>query len=124
MSDITKHNRRWYRFFAFLSFLMFFGPAAYYVSSAFLTSTLATQKVAIACSVVVVLILTGIAAVNKIILRSRLWIILIALYFVLGHAAEPIIVIGVTQVIDELMIAPTRDYFKQRYTIHREVDKR
>lgn len=124
MSDITKHNRRWYRFFAVLSFLFFVGPAAYYFTSAFITSTAVAHKATLMASLVIVLILTAVCAVNKMVLRSRIWILIIALYFVLDSIVEPIMVIGITQILDEIIIHPSKEYFKKRYIIHKEVDKR
>lgn len=124
MSDMTKHNRRWYRFFSVLSFVLFAGPPIYFIASAFIASTLVVHKITLASAVLVIIILTGISLVNKVAIRSRMWIVIIALFFVLRSIETPIIVIGVTQILDELLIAPSRDYFKRRYVIHKEVDKR
>lgn len=124
MSDMTKHNRRWYRFFSVLSFVLFAGPPIYFIASAFIASTLVVHKITLASAVLVIIILTGISLVNKVAIRSRMWIVIIALFFVLKSIETPIIVIGVTQILDELLIAPSRDHFKRRYVIHKEVDKR
>ncbi len=123
-SKLTKKYRWLYYLFSFLSIASFIGPSAYFIIDAFIHSNLATEKVCIVSTVVAVLILTAIAIVNKIALRSRIWILFFGLYFVIPNLIPPIMAIGIGQILHELVFDPIKNYYKKRYIIHKEVDKR
>lgn len=110
--------------FAVLSFLCFFAPPAFFVCQALLTSTLAVQKIALCSTVMAVIIMTIVAAVNKIVLRSRIWILLIGLWICLDNFMLPIIVIAITQIADETVFTPLHNYFKTRLVINKQIDGR
>jgi hypothetical protein len=124
MTKRTKALRWGTWILTILSVLCLIAPPAYFVIVAAISSTLVIEKLALAATVMVVLILTVIAAVNKLALRSRLWILLIGLYFVLDSFMTPLIVIAICQVLDELVITPLKKFFKDRYTINKEIDRR
>lgn len=119
----AKYTRLWI-LFLIATILCNIGPLAYYSAKALIVSDLVYEKVALAGTVFVVLILSCIALVNKVALRSRLWIILIGLWCCLDNFIEPLIVIACCQTLDELIITPLRIHFKTKLTIHKELDKR
>lgn len=123
-SKTTKKYQAGYIILSILAFLAFFGPAAFFVISAFITSGIVAEKVAITTAVLIVLIMTAFAIINKMAMRSRLWILAIALCMVLPDITPVIIAIGVGQIAYEILIEPIRKYLKERYVINKEIDKR
>lgn len=120
----TKKNKRWYNLFTILSFMAFFGPITFYSAQALFTATLTTQKIALCSTVMIVVILTLVSLVNKTMMRSRIWIIVIALWACLDSFLQPLLIIAITQVVDELILTPLKKYFKARYIINKEIDRR
>ena len=124
MSKTTKKYKIGYIITAIISWIAFIGPTIYFVATAFIGSNLAVEKVALATSILVVLVLSGIAFVNKVALRSRLWIVMLGLYYVLPTIELAILTIGIGQILHELIFEPIKKYYKQRYIINKEIDKR
>lgn len=121
---MTKRYRALTWIFLIASVLCNLGPLAFYGIQALCTADLVYEKVALATTVFIVLILSCIALVNKVALRSRLWILLIGLWCCLDNFIAPLIVIACCQTVDELIITPLKNYFNTRLTIHKELDKR
>lgn len=121
---MTKSLKTKYRLFSILSLLLNIGPLAVYIIKALICSTLTYQKIALSMTVFIVLILTVVCLINKVAMKSRLWIILIGLYICLEHILTPLIIIGVCQVVDELIISPLKEHYKNRYKINKEIDLR
>lgn len=107
-----------------ISILLNAAPILVYVIIAFASSNLVHEKVTLSMTVVVAIILTLVTAVNKVQLRSRLWIILIGIYVCLKEIMTPILLTALCQVLDELVVSPLHASYKQKYIIHREIDKR
>lgn len=99
-------------------------PLAVYTIMALVQGQLIYEKVALTMTVFIVLILSIISFVNKIALRSRLWIILIGVYVCLGEILAPLVIIASCQIIDELVVCPLKNFYKSRLTINKEIDKR
>lgn len=121
---MTTKYRRLYWLFLIVSFLLNIGPVAGYTVSALVSSSLVVEKVTLCMSVFVVLIMTIIAAVNRTTLRSRIWVILIALYLCLDHFITPLLIIGACQIADEWFASPITKHYKTKLTINKEIDKR
>lgn len=109
---------------AFLSLLLNVGPLVVYSVGALCSAELITEKVALCMTVFVVLIMTVISMVNKVAMKSRLWIVLIGIYICLGDILTPLIVIASCQIADELIVAPLKGRFRNKYTINKELDLR
>lgn len=124
MTDLTKKYKKCWLVFLITSFLFNVGPLAFYSGKALLSEGLTHQKVALTMTVLVVLILTLISVVNKTTMRSKVWVLLIGLYFVLDHFVEPLLIIAITQVLDEWFISPLKNKYRDKYVINREIDKR
>ena len=123
-STTTKRNRIGYWILFAISLILNVCPLSVYVIKALVGPGLTHQKVALSMTVLVVLILSIIAWANKIVLRSKIWIVIIGLYFILEHFAGPIIVLAICQVVDELIITPIKGHLKTKLTINKELDKR
>lgn len=124
MSSITKHYRLWFRIMFVVSLLLNICPLGVYTVKALLEADLTHEKVALTMTVFVVLIMTIICIANKIVLRSRLWIVLIGIYLCLDYIMTPLIIIAVCQVLDELVACPIKKYCKTRLVINKQIDKR
>lgn len=123
-SETTKKYRKLGLIFSLLSFLLLVGPVFYYVGVGFMTTGVVVQKLALVSAVLVSVILTGICAINKVVFRSKIWIIVLALFFVIDHFLVMIFVFGGTQILDELVVSPLAKYFRSKASINAEIDKR
>jgi len=121
---MTKTYRTLFWLFTICSILLNIGPCAYYVIAALVGSTLVTEKVTLCMTVLVVLILSIIGWINKTTMRSRIWIILLGIYFCLDNFLVPLLLLGITQVLDEWIVAPLAASYKTKLTINKELDKR
>lgn len=120
----TKRIKRKYNFVVLLSFLFNFCPFFVYGIKALFEADLVHEKVALSMTVLIVLILTIISKVNEIMIKSRLWIILLGIYFCIDYILYPLLIIAITQIIDELILMPLKKYLKNKKTINMELDKR
>lgn len=121
---MTKRYRISFWIFWALHILLNFCPLATYTIIALTEGQLIYEKVALTMTVFVMLILTIISIINKITLRSRLWIILIGVYICLGEILVPLIVVAFCQIFDELLVCPLMNHYKAKLTINKEIDKR
>ena len=123
-SPITKKYTILYWLFWTVSILLNVTPLGVYTIRAAVESNLVHEKITLTMTVLVVVILTIISFINKIVLRSRLWIIMLGVYFCIGEILTPLIIVAVCQIVDELIICPLKKYFKNKKTINKEIDKR
>ena len=121
---MTRRYKRLTTFFSLLSLLLNVSPLAAYIIKAFIEEGLTHEKVALSMTVFVVLILSAIAWFNKTTMRSRIWVIIIGLYFAIDKFAAPLILIGATQILDEWIVSPLAKRFKNLYIINKAIDKR
>lgn len=123
-SPITKKYTILYWIFWTVSILLNVTPLGVYTIKAAVESNLVHEKITLTMTVLVVVILTIISFINKVALRSRLWIIMLGIYFCIGEILTPLIIVAVCQILDELIICPLKKYFKTKKTINKEIDKR
>lgn len=121
---MTKKTKLLAIVFSVFSVLLNIGPLAVYTILGLVNSTLVYQKVALSMTVFIVAILTVIAIANKVAMKSRIWVILLGLYFCLHSITTPLIIIAVCQVVDELIVSPLAKHYRQRYRINKEIDLR
>ena len=124
VSEITKKHRLWYWIFFALSLLLNVGPLTVYTIKAVIEADLVYEKVTLVMTVFVVLIMTVISLINKVAMRSRLWVILIGIYFCLDYIMTPLIIIAVCQVVDEIIVSPLKKHFREKLSINKEIDRR
>lgn len=123
MNQTKKYKWLYFTSYA-LSILLNIGPLAVYSIKAYTESALVVDKVTLTMTVLIVLILSAVAFLNKTTMRSRVWVITLGLYFCLDSFITPILVIAITQIVDEWIMAPLSKAFKQRYVINKQIDKR
>ena len=121
---MTKKYRAIFWSLVVLSILLQVGPLVTYGIIGYVESDLVTEKVALSMTVVIVGVLTVVAFINKVALRSRLWIILIGLYFALDYILVPLLIVACCQIADELIVTPLKKHYKTKLTISKEMDKR
>ena len=124
MSAITRKFRFWTAVCLILSLLLNVAPLAAYTIIGFVEADLVVEKVGLAATIFIVLIMTAIAWINKTTMRSRVWILLLGMYFCLHNFITPLIIVAICQVIDEWFISPLHNYCRERYVINKELDKR
>ena len=121
---MTKKYRRLYWFFAIISLFLNIGPLAAYSVIGLIGADLVVEKVALATTIFIVLILSAVAFINKTTMRSRVWVILLGLYACLDYILAPLLVIAITQIIDEWFISPAAKSFRNKLIINKQIDKR
>ena len=123
-SKITKKYARLALIFGILSFLCVFAPLLFYVGAGFLAGTAVVEKVVLGCAVFLAIFLSALCAINKWTFRSKIFIIILALYLVIDKFIVMILVFAITQVFDELVISPLARRFRAKASINAEIDKR
>ena len=121
---MTKKLKRNYIIATILSFLLNVCPLLVFTIIAFISGTAIVHKVTLSMTLLIVLIFTAITFFNKTVFRSKLWILLIGLWLCLDNILTPLIVFASCQVIDELIVTPLKNYYKNRYRINKEIDTR
>ena len=121
---MTKKLKRKYITATILSFLLNVCPLLVFTIIAFISGTAIVHKVTLSMTLLIVLIFTAVTFINKTVFRSKLWILLIGLWLCLDNILTPLIVFAACQVIDELIVTPLKNYYKNRYRINKEIDTR
>lgn len=125
MNKRTKHFLCAAIILTILSVLLTIGPAAFFLVKGFIAADVVVEKVALTMSIFVAIIGSLICLISRTIgFRSRIWIILLALFFVLDEFLLLIMVFAITQILDELVVAPLARHFRSKFSINREIDKR
>ena len=124
MTKNTKKLRTFALIFSILSVAAMFLPMLWFVIAAFIGNAATIYKVALVSSVAVAIVMTAISVLTKWAARSRIWIVLLGLFFCLDYLLTMIVVFAITQIVDELVLCPIKSKLWQKYTINREMDKR
>lgn len=123
-SKRTKKLKAWNVILTLFSLALWIAPIAYCISLSIIQSNFLYQKVALSMSILAVVIMTIVAAVNKIALRCRLWVLLLGVYVALKSIMTPLIIIACCQIVDELIICPIKSRVGEKLRINREIDRR
>ena len=123
MSDVTKNLHKKTVFFHFLSILLTFLPITIWFCIALAKSTEVT-RVTLGLSFCVAMILTMANLLLKYSIRSTVWILLIGIYVCIKNITPLLVIIATCTVIDEFIVHPLYKYYKNRYKINKEIDKR
>lgn len=121
---MTKKYHRIWLVFAILSILLNVGPLAAYSIIALAGASLVIEKVALSMTVLVVLIMTAVAFLNKTTMKSRVFVIIIGLYLCLDHFITPLLIISACQIVDEWIASPISHHYRDKFRINKEIDKR
>lgn len=123
MSDVTTKLHKKTVFFHFLSILLTFLPIIIWFFIALAKSTEIT-RVTLGLSACIVMLLTLANLLLKYSIRSTIWILLIGIYACIKNITPLLIIIATCTVIDEFIVHPLYKYYKNRYKINKEIDKR
>lgn len=121
---MTAKYRKLYWLFAIVSLLLNVAPLATYTIIGLVSADLVVEKVALTMTVFVVVILSLVALINKTTMRSRIWVILLGLYACLDYMLTPLLIIAITQILDEWFVNPAAKSFKNKLIINKQIDKR
>ena len=131
MSERTKQLKNKVVILTLISIALLFGPLAYYLGLAAFETIMAgttVQTVArvslFSTSLIIFGILTIVAACRKVVFKSSIWVLVVAIYLLLDSVMWAVIIIGVCQILDELVVSPLRAHYKEQLTINKEIDKR
>lgn len=121
---MTSKYRKLFWLFLVVSLLLNILPITVYTIKAVVEADLIHEKIGLTMTVFAVLIMTIVSFVNKVTLRSRLWIILIGIYICLNNILTPLIVIACSQILDELVVSPLKHSVKDKLVINKQIDRR
>lgn len=108
-----------------LSLLLSFGPLITYTVIAFVNKNASTtDKITLMSMLTVGVILSAVCLINKYTPRCRLWLIMIGLYMCLDSFIGCVMVMAITQSVDELIVSPLHKSIRAKYVINKEIDKR
>ena len=120
---MTQKFKRLSRLFFCLSWLLTVAPVLVYLVRAFVIG-LPHQKLTLGCMVVVAGILTAISIMNKVVIRSTKWILILGIYAAIREILPLLIMIAVFTILDEFIISPLHKHYKLKYKINKEMDDR
>ena len=125
MSSRTKKLTITAAILTVLSFLLSVGPLVIYSVLAFQNAQASTADKCILLSMLSVgAILSIICIINKYTPRCRIWLVVIGLFLCLDYILGCILVIAITQILDELLVAPMARRMRHKLLINKEIDKR
>ena len=107
----------------FLSFLLTVFPIIFYVVMGFTNGT-KVEKVSLGICVILALIFVIINVMFKYHIRSTLWILLIGVYVCIDNIIPLLIIMATTTIIDEFILVPLINKYKDKYIINKEIDLR
>lgn len=108
-----------------LSICLSIGPLVVYSVIAFNAAGATTvDKVTLMSLISVGTILSLVCMINKYTPRCRLWLILIGLYVCLDSFIGCVLVMAITQCVDELIVCPLAKHYRNVHKINKEIDKR
>ena len=120
---MTKKYKTNYILCKTLSILMTLIPLVIYTIKGFCEGT-PGSKVTLGVCFTTALILTIINVVFKYHMRSTIWILMIGLYVAVDNIIPLLIILAITTILDEFVLSPLSRYYKSKYTINKEIDKR
>ena len=108
-----------------LSMMLSFGPIVVYAARSLLNSNATTADKCILLSMICIgTILSLVCLINKYTPRCRIWLVLLGFYVCLDNLVGCIIILAVTQFLDEMIVHPMAHSYRNKYTINKEMDKR
>lgn len=120
---MTKKYKTRYRIYKALSIIITLVPLLIYVVLGFQQGTVG-QKVTLGVCLLTALILVMMNILFKHIPRCGLWIVLTGLAYACNSITVLLLVLALTTALDELILSPLANKYKQLYIINKEIDKR
>ena len=106
-----------------LSFTLTVLPVIIYTIMGFMDGTIG-EKVSLGICVILALIFVLINIMFKYHIRSTLWVLLIGIYVCIDNIIPLLIIMAATTIIDEFVLVPLINKYKNKYIINMEIDLR
>ena len=106
-----------------LSFTLTVLPVIIYTIMGFMDGTIG-EKVSLGICVILALIFVLINIMFKYHIRSTLWVLLIGIYVCIDNIIPLLIKMAATTIIDEFVLVPLINKYKNKYIINKEIDLR
>ena len=106
-----------------LSFTITVLPVIIYTIMGFMDGTIG-EKVSLGICVILALIFVLINVMFKYHIRSTLWVLLIGIYVCIDNIIPLLIIMATTTIIDEFVLVPLINKYKNKYIINKEIDLR
>ena len=106
-----------------LSFTLTVLPVIIYTIMGFMDGTIG-EKVSLGICVILALIFVLINVMFKYHIRSTLWVLLIGIYVCIDNIIPLLIIMAATTIIDEFVLVPLINKYKNKYIINKEIDLR
>ena len=106
-----------------LSFTLTVLPVIIYTIMGFMDGTIG-EKVSLGICVILALIFVLINIMFKYHIRSTLWVLLIGIYVCIDNIIPLLIIMAATTIIDEFVLVPLINKYKNKYIINKEIDLR
>lgn len=106
-----------------LSFTLTVLPVIIYTIMGFMDGSIG-EKVSLGICVILALIFVLINIMFKYHIRSTLWVLLIGIYVCIDNIIPLLIIMAATTIIDEFVLVPLINKYKNKYIINKEIDLR
>ena len=106
-----------------LSFTITVLPVIIYTIKGFMDGSIG-EKVSLGICVILALIFMLINVMFKYHIRSTLWVLLIGIYVCIDNIIPLLIIMATTTIIDEFVLVPLINKYKNKYIINKEIDLR
>lgn len=106
-----------------LSFILTIMPVIVYTVLGFINGTI-TEKVSLGLCAFLSILFMLINIMFKYHIRSTLWIMLIGIYVCVNNIIPLLITMATSTIIDEFVLVPLINKYKNKYTINKEIDLR
>ena len=106
-----------------LSFTLTVLPVIIYTIMGFMDGSIG-EKVSLGICVILALIFVLINVMFKYHIRSTLWVLLIGIYVCIDNIIPLLIIMAATTIIDEFVLVPLINKYKNKYIINKEIDLR
>lgn len=106
-----------------LSFTLTVLPVIIYTIKGFMDGSIG-EKVSLGICVILALMFMLINVMFKYHIRSTLWVLLIGIYVCIDNIIPLLIIMATTTIIDEFVLVPLINKYKNKYIINKEIDLR
>ena len=106
-----------------LSFTITVLPVIIYTIKGFMDGSIG-EKVSLGICVILALMFMLINVMFKYHIRSTLWVLLIGIYVCIDNIIPLLIIMASTTIIDEFVLVPLINKYKNKYIINKEIDLR
>ena len=120
---MTEKYKKKYKMYRILSFLITLVPIFIYVILGFQQGTIG-QKITLGMCLLTAIILVMMNLLFKHIPRCGIWVVLTGLAYACNSITVLLLILAITTAVDELILSPLANKYKQLYTINKEIDKR